>query len=449
MKKISSIILLTVFALALFCSCTPKDAEGASSAVAESDIVFSSTVETSSVSTESEQEEDKSSSSKKEESSSSEKEPSSSSKEESSSSKPSITIQRPGSQSNSQGIKVAPADRNCVIISGLTTSTANSYGNTTADAMREIEDVMASGYFNSMCCAKSLLRNTDFWELVEKYNFTVWYDASSIFNSSSTDLNGYIEALYNTVDKYIKPFPERWERFNGFWYNEKIRHGESNDDFIAETEAVYKKYGKRTYASIVTAEFSSIEGDYSSAATKEMNKMKGNAFNYVTDVGFSSYGIDVRDGADNDNLSEKYRDIMPGIVDAKSYFTECARELLMLVDHPVNLWFLPCAYNGPVKGGLDGLKTADEEFCLAQLNFFYDELSNYDYTGGLMLYTYALFSSKENAGTRGLKYYLAIEGDEGYKIHPETEKWERYSKRLKEIVNNYNSQEASIVIKVR
>ncbi len=456
MKKISSILLLTVFVFAFFCACAPKDVGGASSAVTESEVLLSSTVETSSVSTESEQQEDKSSSSKKEESSSSEKEPSSSEKEpssslkeESSSSKGTIIVQRPGSQSNSQGVKVSPADRNSVILNYFTTSYANSYGTTRNDGYNEMEDIIAAGYVNSVC-ETTLLRDMAFWKFVIKNDLTVWYDANTLFNSATKSLDDYLAYLYRTIDDYIKPFPERWERFNGVLYNEKIRRGESNDDFISETSAVYRKYGKRTFAILATGEFSDIDGNDGEAA--DMNKVKGDALKYITDVTFDSHYIDVRDGEHNSALAEKYKDTHPEIVDGKSYYRELTKMLVGAVGHQVNVWYLPCAYTCPIDGGLDGLERADEEYCLAQLNFFYEELANCDNTGGLMLYTYGMSSSNEKKGLKGLKYYLAVENDEEggekYKIRPESEKWEKYSQRLKEIVNSFNTQKADIVRRI-
>ena len=310
-----------------------------------------------------------------------------------------------------------------------------------------MQDIISAGYVNSLC-ETSLLRDKEYWKFIIDNDLTVWYDANSLFDSSTTTLDSYLSYLYKTVDQYIIPFPDRWERFNGFIYNEKIRRGEDSDDFVAETQAVYRKYGKRTLAILATGEFSDIDGNDGNA--KNMNKFRGDALRYVTDVVFDSFTIDVRDGEHNNAVKEKYQEFMPEVVDGKSYYRELTELLIDRVEHQVNIWFMPCAYNVLTESNADGIERADEEFCLAQLDFFYEELSEYDNTGGLMLYTYGMSSTDEGKrGLRGLKYRLAVENDEGgYKIRPDEEKWLKYSERLKEIVNDFNTKKAPIIRKI-
>ncbi len=459
MRKIGLIIVISIFVLGFMCSCTPKETGGIGSNNAESEIVLSSTVETSSVS---ESEPEKESSSSKKESSSSKKEESSSKKEESSSkkeesssknesnsSRPSMSVQRPGSTTNSQGIKVAPANRNSVFLRGFDKDAADSYGSHDEDGYREMQDIISAGYVNSISHTY-LLRETQFWNFVIANDLTVWYDATTLFDSSAKTLDSYLEYIYKTVDQHIFPHPDRWERFNGFIFDEKIRRGESCEEFVTETQALYRKYGKRTFAILATGEFSDIDGNDGGA--KQMNKVGEDTLRYVTDVVFDSSKIDVRDGEHNADVKEKYQQLLPDVVDGKSYYRELTDLLIETVDHAVNIWFMPCAYNGITESNADGLERADEEFCLAQLNFFYEELSNYDNTGGLMIYSYDLSSRDESKGLRGLKYRLVVEndeeGEEQYKIHPEAEKWIKYSERLKEIVYKFNTKKASIVTKV-
>ena len=69
-----------------------------------------------------------------------------------------------------------------------------------------------------------------------------------------------------------------------------------------------------------------------------------------------------------------------------------------------------------------------------------------------MLYVYGLSAKSEGNGTRGLKYHLAVEdadyaSEDFYKIHPETDKWLKYSKRLRQIVKAYNSEKAPFIRK--
>lgn len=205
---------------------------------------------------------------------------------------------------------------------------------------------------------------------------------------------------------------------------------------------------------MATGEFSPIEGNagITGDTVSDDRKIKPEAFRYITDVAFDSYGIDVREGALNDNIEKRYKDIMPGIHDGKSYYREYTKRLINMIDHPVNLWYLPCAYTCSVSGGLDGIKKADEAYCLVHLNFFNDELKNQQYAGGLMLYVYSLSKESEDKGTRGLQHVFVVEAqddsDEMYKIHPETPKWRGYSQRLREIVREYNSTKVSITDKL-
>ena len=313
-----------------------------------------------------------------------------------------------------------------------------------------MEDVIAAGYVNALSSRENLKKD-DFWELILKYDLTVWYSEYATYNSSKKTIDQHFKTLYDIVDNHIKPYPERWERFNGFWFDEHIWRGETNEDFRTVTKTLYQKYGKRTYAVVATGEISGIEGneDLIGTSADEMNKMLPEAFEFVTDAAFDSYGIDVREGAPNNNIADRYKDEMPGIVDGPSYYREYAQLLLRLVGHKVNIWFLPCAYTCTISGGIDGLKKANEDYCLAHLNFFYDELEMHEYAGGLMLYVYGLSEKSENGGTRGLKYHLVVEGDidsaEVYKLHPETKKWKKYSKRLREIVAKYNSKEVEFI----
>ena len=444
MKRIISGILLCAFASILICSCSKKT-ESNSSTVVETEK-NSSIVTTSSVNTQMDSEPQSSSSNKKEENSS--EKPNSSQVENAST-----------ASSNSQSVKVAPADRKCVVFCGMSYPTANSYGDTREDTFREIADIAKAGYINSLS-EREYLELDEYWDIVIKYDLTVWYSQYALFDSTKIQEDGttltideHLEYLYSVVDEHIKPYPERWERFNGFWYDEKIWRGQTNADFVTETKAIYQKYGKRNYAVLATGEFSGVEGNEELIGTKadEMDKILPSSFEYITDVGFDSYGIDVREGASNGNLAEKYKDEMPGIYDGESYYREYTEMLLRLVGRDINLWYLPCAYTCTIAGGVGGIRKADEGYCLGHLNFFYNELENRKYAGGLMLYVYGLSEKSENAGIRGLKYFLAVESEgytmDAYKIHPETPKWIYYSVRLRQIVKDYNSQKANILRK--
>lgn len=450
MKRIIASVLVSVFALSVFCACGNSEKVSNSSTVAEPEkntsTITTTSEATSEIDTESEE-----SSSKKEDNTS--KKPTSSK----------VNVGRPGtnSSSNSQSVKVPPSDRKCVVMCGLSTDTANSYGTSREAALMEIADIASAGYINALS-DRGNLKKDDWWDVVIENDLTVWYSEFALFDSKKVKADGtkltiheHFKTLYDTIDNYVKPYPERWERFNGFWFDEHIWRGETNEDFVTVTKTLYQKYGKRLYAVVATGEISGIEGnaDLIGTTADEMNKMLGSSFKYVTDAGFDSYGIDVRNGALNNDIEHRYENEMPGIYDGKSYYREYTALLERLVDHDFNLWYLPCAYTCSVAGGLDGIKKANEGYCLAHLNFFYDELELRRYAGGLMLYVYGLSAKSENSGTRGLKYHLIVEegdyaSEDLYKLHPETDKWQQYSQRLKQIVKKYNSEKVDILRKL-
>ncbi len=445
MKRIISSLLLITFAFALLCGCKPRSNANESSIGTKSEISMSSNVTTESAPAVSE--DDKENSSKKEEN-----KPSSSSKKEENKKPDSskITVNRPtaGNSSQSEHTKVSVNDRKTVVFCGMSADTANSYGNTLEDALREMNDIAKAGYINAIS-TRELCKQDKFWDMVIENDLTVWYSAWAIFDSSKKTLEQYMAPLHNIVDNYIKPYPERWEHFAGFWYDEKIWRKETNADFITETKHVYQRYGKRTYAVVATGEFTSIEGNDIGVTGDQMKKMSREAFKYITDAGFDSYGIDVRDGALNGDIKNYYKKVSEDIYDGPSYYREYTRIFLELIGKPVNLWYLPCAYTCKITGGLDGITKADEQYCLAHMNFFYEELENQEYAGGLMMYVYGLSKESEDAGRKGLKYHLVVEADdtseELYKIHPEYPKWKSYSKRLREIVKEYNTTKVNLV----
>ena len=112
--------------------------------------------------------------------------------------------------------------------------------------------------------------------------------------------------------------------------------------------------------------------------------------------------------------------------------------MLELLDHDVNVWFYPCAYTPNLWGG----GRADEDYCLAHLNFFDELLSEQKYQGGLMLYTYTQFS---NPNEIGLQSHLVVQNLEGdVLLRPNEMKWYRYSARLGEITTKYKETKARL-----
>ena len=178
---------------------------------------------------------------------------------------------------------------------------------------------------------------------------------------------------------------------------------------------------------------------------KDMRKINPAALKYVTDTAFDSYSVDVRAGAPNGGKYTEWQNVSPDIVDGESYYREYTEAMLSLYDHDVNVWFYPCAYTTSLWGGINGQSRADEEYCLAHLNFFDGLLDEQEYPGGMILYTYSQFS---NPNELGMQSHLIVKYPDGsLKLRPEEEKWEYYSFRVKSLTEYYKKTKIPLAYK--
>jgi len=352
-----------------------------------------------------------------------------------------------GSSTESGGIiaNVNPAKTTGIGVWHFQPYWTTNYGTSVEKRMEEFEDVLKEGYFNTVIVSEQYAANEQFWEICIENNVSVWMSIYSFYNSSKTTINAFMANVDKIASK-IQSNPEWWSNFNGFEHEENILRGQSNADFLASTEALYKKYGKRNFVCHGTGEFTNFEGNQNQINMDATNIKKVNpqALKYITDAGLDSYSVDVRDGAPNGNKYKEWQSVSPNIVDGKTYFSEHTKVLLSLYDHDVNVWFLPCAYTTYLWGGLNGLKRADEAYCLAHLEFFYDLLNEYEFKGGMFLYTYK--DNTKNVLEQGMQSHLVVESSTGgYKLCPDEAKWEKYSKRLKEMTSEFKSKQASLI----
>lgn len=447
------------FALALacallavsFCACGDEKNERVSSAITSSEVTYSEVETSSEVSSEvSSEESSEVSTSSKEEESSSEKETSTSSK---------IQVGRPGQSSeeinsektSSRGqavtLSVNPSEALSIGIYHFSPSWARPMDTKANDEnaaarYKEFEDVFAAGYFNTVIVPSTHINDDVFWEICEHYGVSVWMSLYSFYDSSKIDINTYMS---KNVDPYIsklKADPKRWELFCGFHHEETIWRGQSNADYLEMTKTLYQKYGKRNYTVFATGEFTGYEGNQLQIEMDAANMKKVNpaALKYTTDMAYDSYSVDVRTGAPNGNKYYEWQNVSPNIVDGQSYYREHTKVMLELLDHDVNVWFFPCSYTTSLWGGLGGLSRANEQYCLAHLNFFYQHLKEQKYQGGIFLYTYYQFREAE----KGLRNHLVVEDWAGNQVvaPEETEKWHLYSNRLREITAEFKNTKA-------
>lgn len=448
LKKCFSGLLACVFAAICLCACADNQKVTNSSSVTSSEVAYSE-VETSSEAS-SEEESSKVNTSSKEEESSSEKENSTSSK---------IQVGRPGVSSeetnsdntSSRGqavtLNVNPADALSIGIYHFTPDWARKMdgdktSKTEDERYKEFEAVIAAGYSNTVIVPASFINKDRFWDICEHYGISVWMSLYSFFTSSKTDIDTYVANSVDPYVEYIKNNPERWKLFCGFHHEETIWRGQSNADYLAMTKALYQKYGKRNFTVFATGEFTGYEGNQLQIEMDAANMKKVNptALKYTTDMAYDSYSVDVRTGAKNGDKYIEWQNVSSAIVDGQSYYREHTKVMLELPDHDVNVWFFPCSYTTSLWGGLGGLRRADEQYCLAHLNFFYQHLKEQKHQGGIFLYTYYQFHEAE----KGLRNHLVVEDWAGNQIvaPEETEKWYQYSSRLAEITAEFKNTKA-------
>jgi len=320
-----------------------------------------------------------------------------------------------------------------------------NYGTAWEDRLREFEDVLKSGYFNTVLLGVGHLADEGVWQILEKYNVKAWVVVWDLFKSSEQTLEEFVSPVDKGVDE-IRKNPKRWEMFNGFAYDENFIRGQSSEEFRAVTKHFYEKYHKRNFPVLSVPGFCDLW-----RIPTLPPKATTDAFKYVTDVAFDVYAIDVRDGASNVK-DGKYglpeaQAIFPQITDGKSFFKVLTEEMLKLVGHPVNVWFYPSAHAYDAFCSLEGTTRENEDYCLAHLEFFNEYLSEFKHPGGLILYTYAQ-APVYPEDYYGLQTLLSIKDENGnQKIRPQDNAvWEKYSARLKEVCAEYRQTETDLIL---
>ena len=450
-KKYLSGLLACAFVAVCLCACGDKEGAINSSGAASSEAAYSEIETSSEASSEvSSEESSKVSTPSKEEESSSEKENSTSSK---------IQVGRPGASSeetnsentSSRGqavtLNVHPTEALSMGVYHFTPDWARPMDvqattENAAERYKEFEDVIAAGYFNTVIVPAKFIVDDAFWDICEHYGVSVWMSLYNFFDSSKNTIDQYLDKNVITYMSELKAKPERWKLFCGFHHEEPIWRGQSNSDYLTMTKALYQKYGKRNFTAFATGEFTGYEGNQLQIEmdAANMKKVNPSALKYTTDMGYDSYSVDVRDGAKNGDKYREWQNVSSAIVDGKSYYREHTKVMLSLLDHDVNVWFFPCSYTTSLWGGVGGLLRADEQYCLAHLNFFTEHLKEQKHQGGIFLYTYYQFREIE----KGLRNHLVVEDWAGNQIVAveETEKWYQYSARLREITAEFKNTKA-------
>jgi len=325
----------------------------------------------------------------------------------------------------------------------------DSYGTSFEDREREFRENVEAGYFNTYFLNVNdlgkgyLLKEI---EIIAKHGYTFWL-AMDKFNSSS-EIYTFDEALEyhrSQLEMIINAITKMGYRDNlmGMIWDEPIWNGQTNKDFLAESEMFYKKFGLRTFPVFATGEFSGIEGNLETPS-EMMGKVAPEALKYVTDVAFDSYGVDVRledkyvNGAQAGRYSAWADELGVEVKNGRDYYIGYKQLLKKRVGHDVNIWYFPTAYNWPINNGGE----ADEEFCIAHLKFMAEDLMKEKYQGGIALYTY--YAHQDNRISFAQR--CDIKDKRGkYTRYPEHEKWEKYCKVLRETKIKFDSTKAKTV----
>ena len=339
--------------------------------------------------------------------------------------------------------KVNPAKAVALGIYHFNPERTHHYGDSHEKRIEEFEDIMKLGYFNTVHVNPKYINDDEFWRVIIENDATVWDNCWTFFDSEKETLDEYMAKKAAYLD-ILKQYPERWERFAGFHFDEPIWRGQSNADFLAQTKALYETYGKRIFPVFATGEFTDNEGNSMQIKleAKNMKKVMPEALKYVTDVAFDSYSVDVREGYGNGSYIDKMHDKKPGIVDGKTYYSELADELLRLVGHEVNLWFFPTSYTtGMWRGGRVG-----EGFCEGHLEYMAELIRNAKHKGGLFLYTFYQWGNKLELG---LQSHIVVKNEDGsLKLNPEQEKWWDYSEKLRKICAEFKETDGNLITKI-
>jgi len=293
------------------------------------------------------------------------------------------------------------------------------------------EKMVNSGYFNQY------LLPMDDWavmeaEIIAKAGGSFWFITSKDGEMVENSLDEYIQRIENRIKELEAAGLE--EYLNGFFWDEPLLGSRiSNDQFLKLTRVIYEKFGLRNFAVFATGEFTRLEGNEDELPPDiKIGKITTHGMRYLTDVGFDAYSTDVRDEAPNGG-AEQYKiwqkEISPNVVDGKSYYTEHRRLITERAGHPVNYWHFPCTWDDGLYGGVDGIMTADEGYWNAHLDLLAQDVLDYDYPGGICLYTFR----RVDKDTRVcFERRMDLKDENGnWLVWPEVEKFTEYSEKVR------------------
>jgi len=323
----------------------------------------------------------------------------------------------------------------------LNMSTTTALGKDAASREKYFRAIVEEGYFNQYLvnCNNELLTHA---EIVAEAGGSIWI----IAGTSVKNLPSYINNVKTQFEKLKEA--ELLDVVNGFFWDEPtLGNRTSLEDFHTITKTLYQTFGLRNFPVFGTAEFTGNEGNTSvNPGTKKQTILTTKSLEYVTDMGFDSYSIDVRDGASNGGSSQfaKWQaSCSKDIVDGKSFYTEHRKLLQKIANKPVNYWHWPSAWYDYLWGGLNGLKYADEAFWTAHLNFMANDVLEQENPGGLCIYTFRRVDTDTNVA---FERRMDLKNDSNdFMVYPDVDKYYIYSERLRFWKEVFDSKKPNII----
>lgn len=236
-----------------------------------------------------------------------------------------------------------------------------------------------------------------------------------VFTSKKESLSDYMGRLVN----YTKRLNERgvWDRFIGFNFDEPLlQRDTTNDDLLAVTKAMHEEFGMRIYPVFSTYEILGQKGNWNDPNGTLI--LESYATEYLTDIGFDSYGYDFRPPTEAmakklASVSETY----PQVTDTASYYRFMFDSLKdIVVNKEAKVWVTPSMYYSYTWAGC----YSDEDYNTAHLKGLFDILMEQEHPGGIMGYTFKSWSKAE----RGLDFFLNPRNPE---------RWTKFEAAMREI----------------
>ena len=171
----------------------------------------------------------------------------------------------------------------------LSMSWTNAYGTDNASKEREFADVVAQKYFNTYLLGTGVNLLTQA-KYVAEAGATIWLGVGN-FDSTKTTIDAHIKNVKYYLD--LMEANGYGDLVNGFYWDEPIWHGQTNDDFLAQTKALYQNFGLRNFPVFACGEFTNYEGNQNQIGTEAdaMRKLLPAAGKYLTDVAYDSYSV--------------------------------------------------------------------------------------------------------------------------------------------------------------